>query len=60
MDEVLKTYIGDLSREIADKQAGLAERTFTDMYQVGTMQGEIRGLQEALRILTSVIEDADR
>lgn len=60
MDEVLKTFVGDLSREVADKQQALAERTFTDMYQVGIMQGEIRGLQEALRILTSVIEEADR
>lgn len=58
-DRLLADYIGNLKIEVAEKQAALSNNRFTELYEVGILQGEIRGLQNAISVLERTIEEAD-
>lgn len=58
-DALLVKFVGNLKQEIADKEKQMPCMAFKDLYDVGLVQGEVRGLQFALLLLERAIEEAD-
>jgi hypothetical protein len=59
-DRFVSGYVGVLTQTIDAMKNALATGLHKDLYEVGKLQGQIIGLQTALRSLESCIEEDDQ
>lgn len=55
-DAVITAFIARMHQRIRDESTDLTNTRFEGMYELGTLQGRIHGLREALKELESVLE----
>jgi len=58
-DAVISQCIQKIRNRIQDKMRGLAATRFEQLYEVGRLQGQVDGLQEALDCLSNTLEELD-
>ena len=58
-DAWLMKAINDLDKEIVDCHMALERQPFTDLMQVGILQGRIQGYREARKIIEQAIREPE-
>lgn len=55
-DKVIGGYLTSLNLEIEKLEKDIARAHFTDLYQLGKLQGQVTGLEAAKQLLTNALD----
>ena len=58
-DRFIEDYIKSLLDDKSQLQADIAKANFSSLYEVGRLQGQVTGLEKALRRLEELYEEQD-
>lgn len=59
LDSFLSSYVTALNSDLAGLKNDILEANFSDMYQVGKLQGQAVGIKKALDLLQEVYREQD-
>lgn len=58
-DKLIGAYITSVKQQMAKLKDDLSQARFTDLYQVGDLQGRITGHQMSLDLLDKILSDQE-
>jgi len=58
-DQILGTYLNSIRHAVRKLESDIARGKFASLYDLGTLQGQLQGLEQAEELLTAAIDQAD-